>query len=211
MAGTPKPLPVLAGVYYARIEGQIEGEPCGNTLAFEKIPNSITDPSDAASALLVAQALAVEWPIFAGVVMNEGYVANLVSVYPLGSPLVPAQEAGMIAIGGVTGPLAGLKLAKLVSKRTAKRGRGSTGHSYIGAVTASEVDAGGIIMTSAAYTALDTAYQALIDNTIGYLIAHGDAPTWREVTVSKVGVGNAYQVTNNSAQHTLSTQRKRVR
>lgn len=211
MATIPKPLPILPGGYYARINGRAGGLPCGNTFAWFCSPAPSGAAAEIDNAKQVATIMALHWPQFAHDVMHVSYNANLVEVYPLGAALAPAQTKGMIAPGGQAGDAAPYKLARLVSKKTGTRGRGTTGHNYVGGMSAIDLDADGVNIIPSAWTQLDTAYQAFIAACKADLALIPGGAVWQEATLSRKGSGTLLTVVDNEVQHKLSTMRSRVK
>lgn len=210
MATIPKPLPVIPGGYYAKVEGKVGGFPCGNTFAWLSSPPATPGAADIAIAQGVGNIMATHWPAFATAVFATEYVANEVIVYPLGTPNAAATISPMIATGGKVGNLAPMKLSRLISKKTATRGRGKTGHNYLGGMTTSMLDPDGVDINASEWSELDTAYQAFIAACKTDLAALVSGVVWQETVLSKSGTGNMWVVSANVTQHKISTTRSRV-
>ena len=87
----PAPLPVLAGVYYARAIGTADLRPVSNVFTYKKSGVPLASPDDPTNALAVSNAVAAFYPALADAAFHVVYTGTEVATYPLGSPILPAS------------------------------------------------------------------------------------------------------------------------
>jgi len=206
----PVPLPVLPGVYYARVHGTFEGLPSTNILSFKLTPAPGSLLEDSNNADIVATRIATNWVSFATSAYSTSYTAGEVTCYPLGSPTLPAAVATMSAAGGFSAPLIATSTAALISHKVIRRGRGSQGRTFITPLENSLITADGKSLTNTYQGLLQTAWDTFISTTISDIgAATGDAVLYGQV--SKKGAGAFYPIVGSTVESTLSTQRRRAR
>jgi hypothetical protein len=204
------PLPVLPGVYYARVHGSWDGRPSGNILALHRSPSAGSTSEDSTHALDVATAIASAWVTFAAALYSNTYLANMVTCYPLGSPTEPAAVSVMTAPGTSTQPLAAATAAILVSREVHRRGRGSQSRLTISPVTQVALSADGGSITPTVQAQVQTAVDNLMADILTNLSSADPMAAYQHVQVSKKGAGAFYLISGNTAELALSTARGRV-
>jgi hypothetical protein len=202
---------VIAGAYYARIVGSWLTLPSDNLFAYAVNPVPTSTGQDTTFAIAVANALANHWPTFAFSVMSSDYEATEATCYPLGSPLVPAQAASMVAPGSAGAPLTSGSTAILVNHATIRRGRGSQSRSYLSPVPNIYVSPDGLTIPSADLAAIQTHWNNFEAAVLTDLNAIDPLYTWRRVQVSKIPPGAVFNIVASNVEPKLSTQRRRTR
>lgn len=205
----PRPLPVLPGVYYARINALANTRPVSNILVFKKDGLVLNDPTDAANSGHVATAIAAEWPNIAINLLHQDYVGVNVQCYPLGSVLTPAFTASLLAPGGDTSASSFLQVAGSIKHTVYRRGKGSQSHTYLSPVGTGQVSANGETMTSAWVSAAQSHFPNFITTVLADLNAASPG-TWTNVQLSRLGTGATYPVVNYIAEAPVSSQKRRL-
>jgi hypothetical protein len=210
----PVPLPVLPGVYYARIEGLVEGFPSSNVFTFQQTPAAATGPADVTVAGQVAFSIAANWQASMLPVLSSLYNMEQVSCYALNTPLAPKVVFADATAGAVTGAITSLSTAVAISHTVSRRGRGSQSRTFLTPVVASQMAADGRELIDTDQAAISTAFGHFITNTLAELVTSA-GPSWEYVQLSKgklpAPVGATFQITGSACERLLSTQRRRVR
>lgn len=211
---TPRPLPDLPGVYYCRITGSYFGRPNGNIFTVRQTPAAATGSTDIATAATVAGALEGQWHNFATSALHNGYVAQEVHVYPLHTPTAPPAIISSTAVGGLTGNIMPLAMAKLIRHNVVRRGRGSQSRSSFSPILFTDVEGDGITMEPTANSVFGTAFNTLISSWLA-LCTSTAGGAWDYV---QLGKGTAlhptpavYAITSSAPETLASTVRRRTR
>jgi hypothetical protein len=206
----PTPLPVLAGVYYARIVGSMSTGQISNLFTFVKDGVPLGDASDITNAQQVSVALAARWPTIPALALADEYAGVAVETYPLGSPLIPKQISPLTAPGGNAGNVAPVSTAIVVRHDVIRRGRGSQSRSYLSPVTSAIFTADGTQINSSLVTSLSTAFQLFLADVVDDL-AIASPGTWSYQQLSKHPTPRTFRIDSSEAEAFLSTQRRRAR
>lgn len=207
------PLPVLPGVYYARIEATCDTKPITNIVAFKKAGLVVNDPADALNAAAVAIAVSSNWPAVPTALLDTNYTGVQVSVYPLGSVLVPAATHSLVAPGGRTGPERFVQVAGRIKHTVARRGRGSQHSTHLSPISTDDINAAGDQLISSWVSAANSAWNTFIADTLTG-VNSASPGTWTYVQVSKfqnkVYTGASYPILSSAAQALIGSQRRRL-
>jgi hypothetical protein len=200
-------------VYYARIIGQADVKPVSNVFTFQRLARPTPDPDDFAAATLLAATLAAQWPTLATELLHTVYTGNEVSVYALNSPLMPAVTHALVAPGGRPADQHFLQVAGLIRHTVFRRGRGSTGHTYLSPVASTDVTVNGDQMKDFWVANANTDFHAMITNTLNAMNSAFPGP-WTYVQLSKQTFGGVYgkifEITNSEAVVPASSQKRRL-
>lgn len=208
----PAPLPVLPGVYYARVEATADLKQITNIFAWQKAGMVVNDPADAANAAQVAQIVAARWPIMQPE-LHVTYTGVQVAVYPLGSNLLPAATHALSMTGTSIGAIHYKQLAGRVKHTVSRRGRGSQHSSYLSPMSDNDITVNGDQVTPAWRASAASDFNAFLVNTLSDLNIAMPG-TWTHVQVSKFQnkayVGRAFPILSSVVQVELSSQRRRL-
>lgn len=208
----PAPLPIIAGVYYARIEGVCDTKQVTNIVSFKKDGVVLTDPADAANAGHVAVALATAWPDMAPNI-HVSYTGVQVSVYALGSPLIPAAVTPLTMTGGAAGTEHFKQVAGRIKHTVTRRGRGSQHSTYISPMSADDVTSNGEEVTTGWKTSCTTNYASFVSDAL-LSLAFSSPGTWTKGQTSKfqnkVLTPAFYPIVASVPQLLVSSQRRRL-
>ena len=203
------PLPVLAGVHLASIEGGFEGLPSTNTFCFSVLDAATTETVDQADALAVSTALAAHWPAFATSAMPATYSATAAGTYCLGHPLVPRQIVAMVAPGGAGITSAPGQVAYLIKHDVSRRGKGSQSRSFMSPVSNFAINPDGLNLNVAEQSSYESAFNTFMNAVTTDLAVYRSA--WTFVQLSKKGAGATYPILASQVELRLATQRRRIR
>jgi hypothetical protein len=204
----PTPLPVLPGVYYARVRGEFGGKPSSNVFAFKLDGSPPDEGTDATNAEQVAIALSDNWGFLANAVYNVSYSAIDVQVYPLGHATLPAASQPVVGTGGNGSTQAPSAVALLIKHDVVRRGRGSQSRSFFTPITAPDIEGDGITITPTFVTAVQAAWDTFITSVIADLAAATLVMDY--VQLSKLGAGATYAISRSQVETEVSTQRARA-
>ncbi len=209
----PAPLPVLPGVYYARIQGLADGKQVDNIFAFKKNGLVLNDPTDPLNAAAVGSNVAGFWNAAATAVLHTSYAGNTVATYALGTPLLPAVITATTATGGRGSTIHYKQLAYRCVLQTPRRGRGSQHGIFFSPMSDNDIQASGEQVSSTYRLSAETAVRAFVANVISALVSVPGG-TWTHVQVSKfqnkVYTPNSFPVLQINGQLNLSSQRRRL-
>lgn len=203
------PLPVLGGVFYARVNAIANLKPVSNILVFKKDGISVGDANDAVNSSHVATAIGTWWPFLAASLLHQSYVGVNVQCYPLGSPALPPFVSAMTAAGGSTTTSSFLQVAGVVKHNIYRRGRGSQGRTFLSPVGTDQVGTDGITMTSTWVTNATSHWSSLITNVLVDL-GIASSGTWSYVQLSRLGTGATYPVVNSIGEANVGSQDRRL-
>jgi len=208
----PAPLPILAGVYYARIEATADAKQITNIVAFKKDGVPLGSGTDAPNALAVTNAIIANWAPVAAL-LHVSYTGVQVATYALGSPLVPAQVNPLVVSGGSPGPEHFKQLAGRIKHTVTRRGRGSQHSSYMSPMSDADITVNGDEVTVSWRTNMAAAYFGFTSGILSTL-ATSPGGTWSHVQVSKfqnkVLTPNSFPIISSVPQILLSSQRRRL-
>jgi hypothetical protein len=208
----PAPLPVLPGVYYARVEATSDLRSITNILAFKKAGLVLNDPADTANAQAVALSLSTRWSDLS-TFLHTTYNAFQASVYALGSVLVPPQTSPMSVAGLDTGATHFDQVAGRVKHQVTRRGRGSQHSSFLSPISINRITVNGDQVTTAWVDGVTANWNAMI-NEILTDVAVVSPGTWTYVQVSKfqnkVLTPNTFHILGSTAVPQISSQRRRL-
>ena len=206
-----RPLPVLPGAYYGILEGSVSSLPMGNTFCFQSTNLTATSPDAAARALVMATSLANQWVNHMLASLSNFYSGVTAKVYALQYATLPAQEDFAVGAGANTAALANPTLSVLVKHTVFRRGRGSQGRSYIGALCENLFDGGERTITDGAVTGFTTQWNAFINAVLADMAGAYPSETWTYVELSRVGTGATHPITASGAEKAVAYQRRRAR
>lgn len=206
----PRPLPVLPGVYLARVIGSWEGLPSTNLFCLKNVPPVASGSPDVAAAQAVAFAISVDWAPFAAAAFPPQYVATEVSCYPLNTPTAPAQVVSFSAPGENGTEPAVVSTSVLIKHVVDRRGRGSQGRTFLSPVPSGSVTADGKSVVETTRTLIETQFGVFTAGVVSALSAMPGG-AWSFDQLSKVGTGASYPILSSTVEGALSTQRRRVR
>lgn len=211
---TPRPLPDLPGVYYARIMGTFGGRASTNIFTYRTSAAPAPGAGDLTLAQLVGDALAARWPGFANGGTATGYTCSEVRTYALHTPLAPHVSSAVTCSGSLSGPITSATTAWVVNHTVSRRGRGSQSRTSVSPVTAASITADGLNLTSTFRNATNTAYNTFLTEVLADLTASGTG-VWDYVQLAKGTdlhpTPGTFVITASSVEIPLSTQRQRVR
>ena len=207
----PTPLPVLAGVYYGRVEGQYEGLPCGNIFTWRVDPAPGTTALDDGFAQDIANAMRDNWTTTMVSIMLSIYTGGTTSVYPLGDPASPARTATGTWTGGALTAISTTATAAVIKHSVLRRGKGTQSRTYISPVGTSQISSDGKSVSSTFQTSLDTQFNLFVGGVISDFTTANPGHGLTYGQLSKKGTGAFYEIVTSSAELPLSTQRRRTR
>ncbi len=203
------PLPTLAGVFYGIISGHAAGKPVSNIFCLASPGFILTDPRDTTAALTMATSFGTHWGGVATALIADNYTATQAKVYPLGSPLLPAQISSFVAPGGITTGYSFLQVAGLIKHTVIRRGRGSQSHTFISPLSELSVTTDGTAVTNAWVLAADAAFPAFMNAVVADMQAL--YPTgWQYVQLSKKPTPRVFEIHDSSADVPISSQDRRL-
>lgn len=202
------PLPVLAGVYYARVNALSDGKPVSNIFVFVKSGEPLGSGADASNSGIVATAVANWWPQVATNLLHQDYTAYNVQCYPLGSPLTPAFVSAFTAAGGNTSSQSFRQVAGEIKHNVYRRGKGSQGRTLLSPIGADQIETDGDNLTDAWVTSAQTHFTSFITNAL-VDIEVASPGSWHYAQLSRLGAGATYAVVNSTAEKLARSQNRR--
>ncbi len=206
----PTPLPVLVGVYYARIFGDNSGLPTGNIVTWkaQTAPSSVA--VDQAYAQTIADSMTANWTTTMGPIYPNDVGGWNSHVYALGSPTLPAVTGFTSGSGASTQPLAPVSAAAIIRHSVMRRGRGSQSHSAISPLTIDQVTSNGRGLDPGFITGYTTEWNNFIGQVQADFATAYPANAIDYVQLSKKGSGATYPITGSNAETLLGTERSRT-
>lgn len=209
----PKPLPVLPGVYYARVIAHSDLHPISNVFTFLKAGLTLASAEDLTNAQAVSNAIAAHWMPWANDLLATTYAAEKASTYALGSPLLPAQETPISGGGTRTGTNHYDQVAGLLKHTVIRRGKGSQSRTFLSPLADVDITVNGDQMTSTWLGNASSFGTSFITPMIASLNIASPG-TWTYVQLSKGTFGGVYGKTfpmgTTTPDTAVSSQRRRL-
>jgi hypothetical protein len=164
------------------------------------------DPTDLANAALVSSVVASNWPAML-IYLHPVYTLEEVKVYPLGSPLVPAQITALAGNGGSLGPEHFKQISALIKHVVIRRGKGSQSHTFLSPLSGSDITANGDEVTTSYVTNGTLAFDGFIQNCLIDL-ATAKPGTWTYVQVSPKH-STTFDIASSAVEPKVASSRRR--
>jgi hypothetical protein len=197
-------------VYYARIEAHADARPVSNIMTWTINHTPATPLEDTGYAQQLAAQIANEWPTIANDLLASVYVGEQVAVYPLGSPLVPAQLHALVAPGGRV-PTARhfLQVAGLIKHTVIRRGKGSQGRTFLSPLADIDISVNGDQMNAPWIANAQSDWTAMI-NHITTNLGTITGFTWQYAQLHKKAPGATFPIFSSTAETLITSSRRRL-